>query len=315
MKTLFTFLMLTWITGIHAQNKLNVFRIVDSDTKLPIPSVSVSIIRAKLAINTENDGILSIPGDLSTMQDTIIFAAQNYRVFKFPLRKLVGQDSIQMVSVAFSAPPKQPVPKQDTLLNDFDSSDIEYYAGINANAASFDWLQLAQRFDTPKIGGVLKNVSIYRLVFTLNYERQMNYTGIEYTKFRIRIYGLDSLTHGPGRDLCAKVIEAKSNDGRRIKIDLTDFNIIIPDPEFFVAVEWIRDFHNMGYVIRNNADGLTREKVINYRPAIGISPVKTNNLNIWGMDLRRVWLPYSYFSPDFTDLAIKATVSVVYPDP
>lgn len=309
MKTLFTFLLLVFVIKVHAQDKLNLFHIVDSDTKLPIPSVSVSIIRARLAINTEKDGICSIPGDLSAMRDTIIFAAQNYRVLKFPIWELKGQDSIQLVRVAFLAPPKQSISKLSTLLNDFVSSDIEHYAGINERATSFEWLQLAQRFNSPKIGGVLKNVSIYRLVFNLNSEGQMDYAGMEYTKFRVRIYGLDSLTRGPGRDLCSKVIEAKSNGRRRIKINLTDLNIIIPDPEFFVAVEWVRDFHNMGYVRQNNADGLTTDRVINYRPAIGISPVKTNNLNIWGMNFRRTWLPYSYFSPDFTDLAIKAEVS------
>jgi hypothetical protein len=309
MKTLFTFLLLVLVTRVHAQDKLNVFHIVDSDTKFPIPSVSVSIIRAKLAINTENDGIFSIPGDLSAMRDTIILAAQNYQVFKSPIRGLKGRDSIQLARVAFLAPPKQPVSKPDTLLNDFNSSDIEHYAGIKERATSFEWLQLAQRFDSPKIGGVLKNISIYRLVFNLNSEGQMDYTGMEYTKFRVRIYGLDSLTRGPGRDLCSKVIEAKSNGKRHIKIDLTNLNIIIPDPAFFVAVEWVRDFHNMGYVRLSNADGLTMDRVINYRPAIGISPVKTNNLNIWGMDFRRAWHPYRYFSPDFTDLAIKAEVS------
>ncbi len=309
MKTLFTFLLLVFVTSVHAQDKLNLFHVVDSDTKLPVPSVSVSIIKARLAINTENDGIFSIPGNLSTMRDTIIFAAQNYLAFKFPIRELEERDSIQLIRVAFLAPPKQSVSKLDTLLNDFDSNDVEHYAGVNERATSFEWLQLAQRFDSPKIGGVLKNVSIYRLVFTLNGEGQANYAATEYTKFRVRIYGLDSLTLGPGRDLCSKVIEAKSNGRRRIKIDLTNLNIVIPDPEFFVAVEWVRDFHNMGYVRLNNADGLTTDRVINYRPAIGISPIKTNNLNIWGMNFRRAWLPYSYFSPDFTDLAIKAEVS------
>ena len=294
--------------NVYAQDKLNVFHIVDSETKLPIPSVSVSIIRAKLAINTEMDGILSIPGDLSTMRDTIIFATQNYRVSKFQLRELKGRDSILLTKVPFVAPAKQAVPKLDTLLNDFDRSEIEHYAGVNAKTASFDWLQLAQRFDSPKIGAVLKNVTIYRLVFTLNYERQMNFVDMEYTKFRVRIYGLDSLNGGPGRDLCSKVIEVKSNGRRQMKIDLTDLNVVLPDYEFFVAVEWIRDFHNMGYVRWNNPNGET-DRVINYRPTIGISPVKTENLNMWGMNFRRQWLPYRYFSPDFTDLAIKATVS------
>ena len=49
----------------YAQEKLNKFFIVDSDKKTAVPSATITIVRAKLSITTEADGIFIIPGDLS----------------------------------------------------------------------------------------------------------------------------------------------------------------------------------------------------------------------------------------------------------
>lgn len=53
---------------------------------------------------------------------------------------------------------------------------------------------------------------------------------------------------------------------------------------------------------------LQSKKLINYRPAIGISPIKGSKQNIWGLNLMKQWKPYTYFAPDFTDLAITAII-------
>jgi hypothetical protein len=62
----------------QAQQKLNRFHLVDQESGLAIPSVSVAIVKAKLLMTTEKDGIFIIPGDLKRMQDTIMFYVQNY---------------------------------------------------------------------------------------------------------------------------------------------------------------------------------------------------------------------------------------------
>jgi hypothetical protein len=56
--------------------------------------------------------------------------------------------------------------------------------------------------------------------------------------YRIRIYGFDSLTGGPGEDLLNDVIE-KRVDGKIQQIDLSHLNIYVPGKNFFVALEWI----------------------------------------------------------------------------
>ncbi|HKG08654.1 MAG TPA: hypothetical protein VKB19_19445 [Pedobacter sp.] len=308
MKRLLAFLCCTIIISASAQQKTNTFHIVDQDTKIGIPASSVAIVRARLAINTEKEGAFSIPGNLAAMRDTVIICAQNYNMLKIQLHQLDGMDTIPLKRMGFEPVTLKIDTGKDFLINDFDRRGVAYYSGLNTETAAFEYLQLAQQFDLPKSGAILKSVQINRLAFYVDYSSQGNYTSMEYTKFRIRIYDIDPGTGGPGRDLASEIIEAKSGDSKQIKINTDAFQILIPGKTFFVAIEWLRDFHNMGYV--NVFDHKLQAAVqqINYRPAIGISPVKGKKLNMWALNFRHQWKPYTYFSPDWTDLAIKAIV-------
>ena len=291
----------------YAQEKLNKFFIVDSDKKTAVPSATITIVRAKLSITTEADGIFIIPGDLSGMRDTIIIYAQNYQQLKLALNNLSTMDTLKLSRFDVRPMVNNATFKEDTLLNNFKRKDIGYYAGISTNTASFNYLQLAQQFDVIKSGIKLKRIVVNRL--SLNgFMTESDYVDVESTKFRIRIYDIDPITSGPGRDLCDKIIEVNNTDNKQLGISLKRYNITIPNTSFFVAIEWMRDFTNMGYSMIYNEKLGRDEKLINYRPAIGISPVRGRKLNIWGLNFERKWNPYTYFSPDWTDLAIKAIV-------
>jgi hypothetical protein len=138
--------------------------------------------------------------------------------------------------------------KNDTLLNDYNRLDITYYAGLHNGDSEFQYLQLAEQFDVPKAGMLLKNVVINRLAFYQYYITQYENTELEYTKFRIRLYDVDAITGGPGKDLCNEIIEVKSSDQKQKDINLKSYNIVIPNKTFFVAVEWLRDYYNLELV-------------------------------------------------------------------
>lgn len=290
---------------MQGQEKLNTFHIVDSATKIAVPSVSVVIVRAKLAITTEKDGIFSIPGNLGKMKDTLILSAQNYTTLKLPLYKLDIIDTLYLVKASVDLVSALSSLPQDSLLNDFNRKDIVNYAGIHTETSLFEYLQLAQQFDVPQSGLQLKGVVVNRLAFSVD----PNTAGSEVTTFRIRIYDVDSATGRPGKDLCRHLIEIKDKDSRQFKVNLSQYNIILPHQIFFVAIEWLRDFRNMGYATVYDEKSRRSVQHINYRPAIGISPVKGPKLNIWGLNMKREWKPYTYFSPDYTDLAIKASIA------
>jgi hypothetical protein len=295
---------------VNAQEKMNTFHIVDSLSGRSLPSASVTIVRAKLSITTESDGIFKIPGNLLLMRDTIVLYLQNYRQRKFTLRQLNCMDTIRLTKHPTELNTGLVKYTADTSLNDYRKRSVVHFAGINTSTAKFEYLQLAQQFYTAKPGTSLKSIKLNRLTFGLD-DSDNNWLGLvhlDVTKFRIRIYDVDSITHRPGRDLCNKIIEESKNWGSQVDINLKKYKIIIPHTSFFVAVEWMRDFYNAGYSISIDENGRTSRE-INYRPAIGISAVTGNRLNIWALNIKREWEPFTYFMPFGTDLAMSATIA------
>jgi hypothetical protein len=311
MKRAITFIACIFSLLANAQQKMNKFHIVDSLSGKAIPSTAVTIVRAKLSITTEKDGIFIIPGNLALMRDTVILNTQSYKQIRLPLHKLNGMDTIRLTKFVAETRNEKLKYRDDTLLNDYAKRDIVHYAGISTQTASFDYLQWAQQFSVFKPGILLKQVTLNRLAFGLDLSDR-TWTGLVYldpTKFRIRIYDIDPVTNGPGRDLCNQVIEESKGNGRRqLTINLKKYNIILPNTTFFVAIEWLRDYYNAGFVGLYDAKLRKVVQQSNYRPAIGISPVKGNKLNIWALNYKREWQPYTYFWPFGTDLAIKASV-------
>jgi hypothetical protein len=62
-------------------------------------------------------------------------------------------------------------------------------------------------------------------------------------KLRIRLMDCDSLTELPGRDLLERsvVIHSHRQQGGWLEADLSDFDLRIDQPRFFLVVEWILD--------------------------------------------------------------------------
>ncbi|MES2375185.1 MAG: hypothetical protein V4553_01335 [Bacteroidota bacterium] len=310
MKKLITLIACFGTLFANAQQKMNVFYVVDSLSGKPIPSTTVTIVRAKLSITTEKDGIFKIPGDLSAMRDTVILNTQTYIPFKIPLDMLSDMDTIRLTRYGTEIKNEKIKYKDDTLLNDYKKRDVVHYAGVNTETANFEYLQLAQQYYTNRPGIFLKEITLNRLAFGPD-DSDHTWTGLVFldrTKFRIRIYDIDPVTHGPGRDLCTRIIEEKKSMGSQVSVNLKKYNIIIPNTSFFVAVEWLRDFYNAGYSTAYDSKQKKMVRQPNYHPAIGISATTGERLNIWALNFKHEWKPYGYFMPFGTDLAMSAVI-------
>jgi hypothetical protein len=294
---------------VQAQEKLNVFHIVDSISKKPIRSASVTLVRAKLSMSTERDGIFIIPGNLKQLNDSVIIYSQGYSVFKTLLNRMEGMDSIKLEKQQFKEERTDLRGKQESILNPFKVKDVDRFTGINTATNPFEYLQLAQQFYLMKPGAQITKVKIRRLAFSnINYSDIISYKGIDYAQFRLRFYAADSLKSGPGREICTEIVELSDRDNLQISIDVEKYHIIVPGKSFFIAIEWIKDFLNQGFsnVFDRKTD--SRKQSVNFRPAIGILNTRGDQLNIWSLNLKRQWKPFTYYSPYFTDLAITAIV-------
>ncbi|WP_214072323.1 hypothetical protein [Mucilaginibacter sp. dw_454] len=310
---LLIFCIVSTVSYAQQAPKINTFHVVDFNTKKPIGYATINILKAKLAIATESDGVFIIPGNLAAMRDTIILNAQTYIPLKLPISTLATMDTIRLYRMIPKNQGIQTKFSAKRTLNDYLADDIGLYAGVATDDAPFNYLQIAQHFVTDAATSKLASITINKPSDWL------------LTKFRVRIYDTDPATGGPGADLYDRIIDIDNEEyvndylNRRSSyasyveskstiIDFRKDNIIIPSKGFFVAVEWLRDFFNASKAPVYNKVTSKVDTAIVYRPFIGISPVKGNQLNIWVMQLDRTWKTYDHFYPFGTDLAIKATV-------
>ncbi|MES2808669.1 MAG: hypothetical protein V4619_08605 [Bacteroidota bacterium] len=298
----------------HGQQKINTFQITDYQSKKPIPYVQVSIPRAGLHIATYKDGLFAIPGNLTSMSDTMFLNAQNYAPLKLPLNSLSAMPEIALKRLpATTQTALLKKYNRRVVLNNYNPDQVGHYAGMPAENAPFNYLQLAQLFQTDASHNHIVNISINKT------------RGMHLTRFRIRIYSVDAITGGPGTDVCDKIIDVDNFDEieettmrrvntktviekRVIEIDLKKAGIVIPLKSFYIAIEWLRNNYNQSMGRFYNSATNKFETINVYRPFIGISPVKGEKLNIWALNFDRKWIPYNHFSPFGTDLAIQLTV-------
>src|ERR1700712_2755215 len=93
---LLIFCIVSTVSYAQQAPKINTFHVVDVSTKKPIGYATINILKAKLAIATESDGVFIIPGNLAAMRDTIILNAQTYIPLKLPLSTLATMDTIRL---------------------------------------------------------------------------------------------------------------------------------------------------------------------------------------------------------------------------
>ena len=110
----------------------------------------------------------------------------------------------------------------------------------------------------------------------------------EKTKFRIRIYDIDSVTMGPTHDLCDSIIVKTGS--KFITVNLEKYKIRIPQKDFSVAIEWLKIPHNESKHKIKHADGKVTE-TITYRPSIGWTDNQHSTMEAWMLDYKGTWRP------------------------
>lgn len=304
------------IPQLHAQN-LTKYLIVDSKSKKELPGVVVSIIHADISIRTDADAYFELDME-GLLEDTLLLSYQGYNDLKMPIKKLKEVKELVLEQKPIKAI-NQKIEKQQKeilTLNQVDKNKITHFAGVHTNTTPFKYLQLAQRFQGPAEGMTLKALKIYMPIpiaasrkITKEQElflKPYNFKKLPpFTIFRVRIYDEDPTTHQPGIDLCSSIIELKNNDQLEMEVDLDKYNVSIPGKAFFVAIEWMRNGNN---VFELDIVSGKMQKLHAYKPFIALSPLKGSQLNVYALNFRNEWAPFTYFMPHLTDLAITATL-------
>lgn len=200
------------------------------------------------------------------------------------------------------------------VLNKFDKNKVSFYVGLEKPTEHFDFLQIAQKFESPSDNPFINEVVIRRMILDGD-DYIVNTELLTKTRFLLRVYDVDPKTGAPGKDLCAKTIEVKNLTDEMIKVDLRKHRISIPGKYFFVGVEWLRIDYNEQATLVGDDDllfsvtAVSKSRMKIYQPFVGMSNVKGSKSNGWVLTHDNKWRVYNYFAPDLTDFAISAVVS------
>jgi hypothetical protein len=263
--------------------------VLNKTTKDKVPFASLSLIKAKVSVNTNENGVFKFSNYTSIPKDTLVVTCMGYSPISIPLTN-VEKSSLKIELTEMTHHLKEVVVfnnnfKNKTTLNDFDQFNGPYWGGGGYTN------QIAQHFIAPSPNAMLKNIKIARQSIPILLPLR--------TIFRLRFYAVDSATNAPTYDLTDKVIEVKSKS-KIVKFDLEKYNIYLPNKDFFVAIEWLRIPYNLN--IRKHKE--KTEKY--YTPSIGFYENSAQYMDIWVLGLNNVWHKHpSNFS---SNLAIAVSI-------
>lgn len=254
--------------------------VVDKETKQGIAFATVGIVKQNIGTNADEEGRFTI-SIASTTNDTLIISSIGYKTKLVPLKT--------NSATTFELEPKSATLNEVIVVGNYNWKTI--ILGQYSNCGSHYYTtsnsinQVARHFKAPKANTFLKEVEICKYGIAIIDPAR--------TKFRVRIYSMDTLTNTPSKDLCDSVIELDVT-GRHIKVNLERYNIKLADQDFFVAVEWLRIPMNE----EKNKSKFRGQKVVynTYSPLLAIKDKTSENSNFqsWQLDYNGKWRPFRW---------------------
>jgi hypothetical protein len=132
----------------------------------------------------------------------------------------------------------------------------------------------------------------------------------EKSKFRVRLFKLDTITGFPSKDIVHKEIIAYSNliDGK-VKIDISKYDIEFPKEGFFVGLERIHipyNFYEYKYTMQGSKKKYIAKAVA---PSFGAVYTKDTTFNFYSGKWRKLYSPKEYYKGNQIQPAISLTLT------
>ncbi len=198
-------------------------KILNSKTKEPVPYAIIMLTNKKIGTNSDEAGNFQLKLNTEII-DSLVITCTGYEPLALPIKNL-PQDGIFEMTAKFERLKEVIVSNNTYKKKEILNKSTGHWNHSYCLVPRSETTSMAQPFYTPVSNCLLKEVVINKIPG-------------EYT-FRLKIYDIDSLTKHPSVSLCDTIIEVNSSK-KHAKINLEQYNIIIPSKEFFIAVEWLR---------------------------------------------------------------------------
>jgi hypothetical protein len=263
----------------------NLFKgiVINKETRQGVAFATVGLVKQNIGTNSDEKGSFSLY-ITSTANDTLIFSSIGYETLKVALNK-------NNPNAIFELKPKTDYLKEVIVVSNYNWKSVilgQYSnCGSHYYTVSYSVNQVARHFKVPMANTLLKEIEICKYGIAIIDPAR--------TKFRIRIYSMDSITNQPLNDLCDSIIELDVT-GRHIKVNLEKYNIMLHDKDFFVAVEWLRIPMNEEKNNKSSYGGKHKVKFSTFSPLLAIKDKTSDNeeFKSWILDYSGKWRPISW---------------------
>jgi len=275
MRFLFPLLLVFQIQS-QAQEVLFEGYVYGSKTKEPIPYVNLSFLNTLKGTSTDEQGRFFVDIPTHFLHRQVHISSLGFKDTIVDAKTLYVAKRFEMLEESFEL-------DEVVVTENFGNSDVlnpisSYSLTSGFSSSATPWVS-ALYF--PNIGAQDKYVDKVTVFLKKNegFERGP-------AKFRIRIYDVDGVTKKPGRDLIRKsVVLEHQVDKDFVSIDLSAFNIKVPQKGIYIGLEWL--FVPSNWYMQRATDPLTNKKLVEDRFAPIFLGIYTQNQNykvmIYGM--------------------------------
>ena len=298
---LFTFLI---TQSSSAQEVLFEGHVFDQKTKEPIPYVNLSFLNTLKGTTTDENGHFFLDLPTSFLEKQVHISSLGYKDTIVVAKGVFKAKRFEMVEESYEL-------DEVVVAGSFGNSDVlnpinSYSLTSGFSSSSTPWV-LALYF--PNIGGqekIIDKVTVF-IQKDNKFKRPTS-------KFRLRIYNVDSKTKKPQTDILRKsiVLESDINEDF-VSIDLAALNLKIPEAGIFIGLEWLFVPYNWyRYTIEHP---ITKRKIVEDRFAPTFGGVYNKNQNfkamVYGMG---EWTDFKVRSKDNTQNLIPAISLKLFKD-
>lgn len=204
-------------------------RVVDSQSKDPIPFASINLADEQTGALTNEYGYFQLAMPMRSVDDSIIVMALGFRRTALFVKR--GRNMEDLIIE---------LPRQSIKLDN-----------ITVQASKVKMMTLGAHTSSPGAGmiqgmpgsqyaSLMKNDKGKKLGFIRTVSFYIGENGFPREPFRVRIYRADGNYNAPNSDmLLENVVVSAARGGEWFTVDLSTYNIPAPEEGFYVAMEWI----------------------------------------------------------------------------
>ena len=216
------------VSGVRAQENRITGRVVDAQTKDPVPFASIALREEGTGALTNEYGYFQLAGLEKSNQDSLFVITLGYERRAILIKRGATEDLIIELKKRVVA-----------------LSEVKVVNGKVKNLA------LGAKSNTPG-EGMIQGLPGSQYAFFVKNDKQkklgnvrtvsfyIGENGFPREPFRVRIYKADGNYNAPNTDLLTEnVVVSAPGGGQWYTIDMLPYNIVAPEEGFFVAMEWI----------------------------------------------------------------------------